>query len=136
MIGPPFLKLSIKKLELKMPCFGAGVGEAVGLAATGLVAAGDSNVTGTEAPGLGAKPRAPGAVAAGFAGAGGLAVVGRVDAGLPVAGAGGVISGGAGGVGPGGAGDCAKEVSASAVEQRQAVSSVFIIDLFYRLGFR
>ena len=35
MIGPPFLKLSIRKLELKMPGFGVGAGVAEGLAAGG-----------------------------------------------------------------------------------------------------
>jgi streptogrisin D len=58
MIGPPFLKLSMRKLELKIPGFGVGAGVATGLAAAAVVAAGetpgagDSKVTGTEAPGL------------------------------------------------------------------------------------
>jgi hypothetical protein len=95
MIGPPFLKLSIRKLELKIPGFGVGGADTVGLAAAGgavvVVApgapgAGDSNVTGTDAPGL-AKGCVPGAggFSAGFAGMAGLAVVGNVDAGLPSA---------------------------------------------------
>jgi hypothetical protein len=102
MIGPPFLKLSIRKLELNIPGFGVGAGVAAGLAAAaagaGVVpAAGDSNVTGTEAPGLGmpgdCSPVASGGGGgtAGFSGAAGLVVVGRVVAGLPVAGAAGVI---------------------------------------------
>lgn len=105
MIGPPFLKLSIRKLELNIPGFGVGTGVAAGLAVAaagaGVVAGtGDSSVTGTEAPGLGmpgdCNPVAPGGGGgtAGFSGAAGLVVVGKVDAGLPVAGTAGVIPGG------------------------------------------
>jgi hypothetical protein len=125
-----------------MPGFaGGGAAEAAGLVAAGLpvagpVAVGDSSVAGTEAPGLGAKPGAPGADPTGFTVAAGLVVVGKVDAGLPVAGTAGVISGGAGGVATGGGGVWPSEVSASAKEQRQVVSSVFIVGLIYRLEFR
>lgn len=151
MIGPPFLKLSIKKFELNIPGFGVGAGVAGGLALAATVAAGvipgagDSSVTGTEAPGLGIVPGGCNPVASGggggtggFKGAAGLVVVGKVDAGLPVAGAAGVIPGG-GASSEGGAdavGSWPKAVSANAVEQRQAVSSVFICGLIYRLEFR
>ena len=87
-----------------MPGLGVGAGVALGLAAGAAgagVIAGDSSVTGTEAPGLGIVPGgcnpAPsggGGGTAGFMGAAGLVVVGSVDAGLPVAGAAGVIAGG------------------------------------------
>jgi hypothetical protein len=104
MIGPPFLKLSIRKLELNIP--GLGVGAGVAVAATvgaGVIAGdGDSSVTGTDAPGLGIVPGTPGGCNPGAAGAGGrdapgtagFVVVGKVVAGLPIAGAAGVISGG------------------------------------------
>lgn len=103
MIGPPFLKLSIRKLELKIPGFGVGAGVAVAdaVGAGVVAAAGDSKVTGTEAPGIGVVPGAPGACNPGAVGGGasvgtapGLVVAGKVDAGLPVAGAAGVIPGG------------------------------------------
>src|SRR2546422_2412993 len=100
MIGPPFLKLSIRKLELKMPGLGgAGVGEAAGLAVAATVGAGDSSVTGTDAPGL-AKGEVGAAGfngAAGLSGAAGVPVAGSDRAGLPVAGAAGVNAGGGGG---------------------------------------
>ena len=141
MIGPPFLKLSIRKFELNIPGFGgAGVGEAAGLAVAATVApgAGDSSVTGTDAPGLGmpggCKPGAPGAGGrAGFTGAAGFAVVGKVEAGLPaIAGSGVIPVGGANCVGAEGAGLWPKELSAIAVKQRQAISSVFIIEVDLR----
>ena len=145
MIGPPFLKLSIRKLELNIPGFGVGAGVAV--AATvgaGVIAGeGDSSVTGTDAPGLGIPGDcnpvvSGGGGTAGFSGAAGLVVVGKVDAGLPVAGAAGVIAGG-GASWDGGAdaaGSWPKATSANAVEQRQAVISVFICGFIYRLEFR
>lgn len=92
----------MRKFELNMPGFGgAGVGDAAGLAAAGAVVvvvvpgapgAGDSSVTGTEAPGL-AKGCVPGAAgfSAGSAGMAGLAMVGNVVAGVPSVGAAGVI---------------------------------------------
>jgi hypothetical protein len=79
---------------------GAGVAVAATVGAGVIAGDGDSSVTGTEAPGLGIVPGGcnPGAVGgkgtAGFTGAAGSVVVGKVDAGLPVAGAAGVISGG------------------------------------------
>jgi hypothetical protein len=130
-----------------MPGFGAGVGEAVGLAAAGAVVvvvvpgapgAGDSSVTGTDAPGL-AKGCAPGGAgfSAGFGGMAGLAVVGNVVAGVPSVGAAGVISvGGANCVGAEGAGLWPKELSAIAVKKRQAISSVFIIEVDLRARVR
>jgi hypothetical protein len=125
MIGPPFLKLSIRKFELNIPGFGVGAGVALGLA-VGAAAAGDSNVTGTEAPGLarGCVPGAPGLIA-GFAGIPGLAIAGKVAAGLPVTGAAGGASCCEAGVADS-MGVWANAASANAVEQMQAVSSVFI----------
>lgn len=100
MIGPPFLKLSTKKFELNIPGFGVGAGVALGLAVAAAGAAlipgaGDSNVTGTDAPGL-ARGCVPGAAGlnAGFAGMPGLAIAGKVEAGLPVTGAAGDMVGG------------------------------------------
>lgn len=84
-----------------MPGFGVGAGVAVAAAVgAGVVAgAGDSRVTGTEAPGLGIVPGMPGdcnPVASGGAGgtAGFEGTAGLVVAELPGAGAAGVISGG------------------------------------------
>lgn len=126
MIGPPLWKLSIRKLELNIPGFaGAGVGEAAGLGPAGLAGAGDSSVTGSEAPGTGT----PGLAAMPGANGAGVPSVGKVDAGLPVAGAVGVISGGAGGVGAVVGGVWLRQVSANAVEQRQPISSFFIIEV-------
>jgi hypothetical protein len=136
MIGPPFLKLSIRKFEVNIPGFGGGVAEGVGLAAVGagvvvvVPGAGDSSVTGTEAPGL-AKGCVPGA--GGTSGAAGLAIVGKVEAGLPsIAGAGVIPVGGANCVGAEGAGLWPKELSTIAVKQRQAISSVFISEVDLR----
>jgi hypothetical protein len=101
MIGPPFLKLSIKKFDVKMPGFGVGAGVAAGLAVAATVGAGlipgagDSNVTGTDAPGL-ATGIVPGIAgeAIGAPGAAGVVIAGKVEAGLPIAGGAGVIAGG------------------------------------------
>ena len=103
-MGPPFLKLSIRKLELNIPGFGVGDGVAVADAVgAGVIAGeGDSSVTGTDAPGLGIVPGIPGGCNPGAVGGGGrdapgtagLVASGRVDAGLPVAGAAGVNPGG------------------------------------------
>jgi len=129
MIGPPFRKLSIKKLELSpLGLVAASAGAGLSVAVT--VTAGD-----VAAPGGGGTAGAPGgklavgscAGAAGFARAPGLTAGG----GAPGGGPGGDWCGGAGG-----AGDCAKEVNASASENRQAVSNVFIVEARFgdRLG--
>jgi hypothetical protein len=120
-MGPPFRKLSIKKLEPSpLGLVGASLGDGLSVAVT--VAVGE-----VTAPGDAGAAGPPGgkfavgscAGAAGFARAPGL----TAGAGAPGGGPGGDCCGGAGG-----AGDCAREVSASASEHRQAVSNVFIIE--------
>jgi hypothetical protein len=107
MIGPPFLKLSIRKFELKIPGFGVGAGVAAGAALAAAVAAGetpgagDSKVTGTEAPGLaiGDMPGMAGDIAGDVPGiAGDIAAAGVVIGGIEAAG----DSSGGGGVDTGG----------------------------------
>jgi len=110
MIGPPFLKFSMRKFELKIPGFGVGAGVAAGgLALAAAVAAGetpgagDSKVTGTEEPGLaiGDMPGMAGDIAGDIPGiAGDIAGAGVVIAGNEAAGdsigGGGVDTGGGG----------------------------------------
>jgi hypothetical protein len=115
MMGPPLRKLSIKKLEPSpLGLVGASPGDALNVAVTvavGEVASpGDAGTAGP-AGDVAAVGNCSGA--AGFARAPGL----TTGAGAP----GGDVCGGAGG------GDCANEVSASARENRQAVSNVFIV---------
>src|SRR5439155_20686580 len=122
MIGPPFRKLSIKKLELSplgfsVPPLGAGLNVAVTVAAGDVTAPG---AVGAAGPPGGTLEVGSCAGAAGFTAAG--------APGLAAAGAPGLATGGApGGDVCGGAGDCASEFSANASEIRQAVSSVFIV---------
>ena len=114
-MGPPLRKLSIKKLELRpLVLVGASLGDALNVAVTvavGEVAAPGDSGTASPAGDVTAVGNCSGA--AGFARAPGL----TAGAGAP----GGDVCGGAGG------GDCANEVSASARENRQAVSNVFIV---------
>ena len=137
MIGPPFRKLSIKKLELSplgfsVPPPGAGLNVAVTVAAGDVTAPGAAGAAG---PPAGTLEVGSCAGAAGFTapGAPGLTAAGApgLTAGAPglaAAGAPGLATGGApGGDVRGGAGDCASEFSANANEIRQAVSSVFIV---------
>src|SRR5207247_1267090 len=123
MIGPPLRKLSIKKLELNPLGFaGASVGAGLSVAVT--VAAGD-----VAAPGGGSTGGAPGGKLAVGSCAGAAGFAGAAAGGLAAAGAPGFTAGGGpGGDACGGAGDCADEVSASASENRQAVSNVFIVE--------
>ena len=132
MIGPPLVKFSIRKFEVKTPPFAAGVGEAAGAALA--VAAGDTAVVAGESAVVAAGD-IPGAIAGDIPGATEGAPIGEprgamgaVVAGLrPRAGvASGAMEGGAGGD-MAGDGGCARLASASEKEQRQTVSSVFII---------
>lgn len=110
-----------------MPGFSAAAVEAaVGLGGTVAVGAGDSKVTGIVAPGLAIGDCMTGGcnpgLIIGAAGSTGAAGVGKVPAGVPTGGTAGDIPGGGGEV----VGTWPKEVSASAVAQKQVVSSVFI----------
>ena len=124
MIGPPFRKLSIKKLVAPASA-GAAAAPGAGLSAPGaglkvavIVAPGTAGIPG--GPG-GAVPTGSCAGAAGFTAAG--------APGLATAGAPGLAAGETpDGVICGGAGDCASEVSVSASEHRHAISSVFIVE--------
>jgi hypothetical protein len=130
-MGPPFRKLSIKKLEPSpLGVVGASLGDGLSVAVT--VAVGE-----VTAPGDAGAAGPPGgkfavgscAGAAGFASAGAAGLAGAGAAGLAGAGATGLpVVGTPGADFCGGAGDCASEVSASASEHRQAVSNVFIIE--------
>jgi hypothetical protein len=124
-IGPPFRKLSIKKLVA--PAVGASV--AAGLSVAVTVAAGDVATPGggTAGPAGGGLPSCAGAAGFSAAGAPGLAATGAP--GLTAAGAPGLAAGETpGGAVCGGAGDCASEVSVRASEHRHAISSVFIVE--------
>ena len=136
MIGPPFRKLSIKKLPVKAgPAFTAGLAEAAGDAAGERL---PLNVAVTLAPGAGEIPNGPAGdspgpgdrpVAGGGMGAAGL--VGPAGFGaVGVAGTIGFWAAGAGAFGGGGGGGGAGRFWANAVRAvklRQIVSSVFII---------
>ncbi|MEP6685732.1 MAG: hypothetical protein ABJB22_03055 [Verrucomicrobiota bacterium] len=128
MIGPPLLKLSIRKFELKRPPVAAGAEEAAGAALAAVigevavVAAGDMpGATAGDIPGASAGDMAgvpmgeiPGAVAAGLIPRAGL--VAGVNCGGTAGDAGGDMAGDG----------CARLESASVKEQKQTVSSVFI----------
>src|SRR5207302_9705772 len=121
MIGPPLWNLSINQLLPSTPPLGCASVTGDGLAAAGL------KLAVTPAPGAGDSP---GGALPTWAGAPGLAAAGAP--GLTAAGAPGPTAGGApaGDVcaAPGAAGDCASEVSASASEDRQTMSEVFIVE--------
>jgi hypothetical protein len=125
-IGPPFRKLSIKKLVAPPS---AGVAAAAGLSAPGaglkvavMVAPGAAGPPGGEPP-VGSWAGAAGFTAAG---APGLAATGAPGL---ATGAPGLATGATpGGAVCGGAGDCASEVSVSTSEHRHAISSVFIVE--------
>jgi len=130
MIGPPFRKLSIKKLELSplgfsVPPPGAGLNVAVTVAAGDVTAPGAAGAAG---PPAGTLEVGSCAGAAGFTAPGAPGLTAAGAPGLAAAGAPGLATGGApGGDVRGGGGDCASEFSANANEIRQAVSSVFIV---------
>ena len=124
MIGPPLRKLSIKKFELN-PLGFAAASAGAGLSVAVTVAAGDVTAPG----GGGGTPGAPGGKLAVGSCGGAAGFTGAAAGGLAAAGAPGfTVGGGPGGDVCGGAGDCADEVSASASENRQAVSNVFIVE--------
>ena len=124
MIGPPLRKLSIKKFELNPLAF-AGASAGAGLSVAVTVAAGDVTAPG----GGGGTPGAPGGKLAVGSCGGAAGFTGAAAGGLAAAGAPGfTVGGGPGGDVCGGAGDCADEVSASASENKQAVSNVFIVE--------
>src|SRR5437870_7424022 len=108
--GPPLWNLSINQLLPSKPPLGCAAA-ADGLSAAGLVAVpgleGAAAVAAGDSPGAGLPAGAPGLVA----GAAGLVAAAAPAAG-DVCGA---------------AGDCASEVTTSATEHRQVVSSVFIV---------
>ena len=134
-----------------MPGLGVGAGVATGGALAAAVAAGDiagdipgagdSRVTGTEAPGLasGWVPGAPGDIV-GAPGIAGVVIAGKLAAGdaSGAAGIAGVVAGGGASCEEGAVavGDWPRAVNANAVAQRQAVSSVFIVEIFLRLKFQ
>ena len=120
MIGPPFLKLSIKKFEAPPPAV-AGASLAAGLSVAVTVAAGDVATPGggTAGPAGGDPPSCAGAAGFTAAGAPGLAAAGAPEL---------AAGESPGGAVCGGAGDCAREVSVSASEHRYAISSVFIVE--------
>lgn len=148
MIGPPLRKLSTKKFPAKGPWSGVAEGLAFGEADAPV--AGDGTPAAVEGvmPGTGERPGAvalgtvpigeiPGAVAAGMlaAGAPEAAVAGGTTAGVAfkagsVGAPGRVI-----GVVPGAGGFCASAVNASVIEQRDAVSSVFIMAVPWRRSY-
>src|SRR5437667_2538938 len=136
MIGPPLWNLSINQLLPKRPVSAAG--EAAGAALAAAAAAGLSapacaglNVAVTCAPG------AAGCCAAGCPGAAGCCAAG-CPGGTFVAGACAAAAGFAGAWAAGfvpaaggaclGGGDCASEINANAIKDRQVASSVFIIE--------
>ena len=97
--------------------------------------AGDSRVTGTEAPGL-ASGWVPGAAGdiVGAPGMAGVVIAGKLAAGdaSGAAGIAGVVAGGGASCEAGAVavGDWPSAVNVKAVAQRQAVSSVFIVEIF------
>ena len=103
--------------------------------------AGDSRVTGTEAPGL-ASGWVPGAAGdiVGAPGMAGVVIAGKLAAGdaSGAAGIAGVVAGGGASCEEGAVavGDWPRAVNVNAVAQRQAVSSVFIVEIFLRLKFQ
>ena len=123
-----------------MPGLGVGAGVATGLALAAAVAAGDipgagdSRVTGTEAPGLasGCVPGAAGDIM-GAPGIAGVVIAGKLAAGdaSGAAGIAGVVAGGGASCEAGAVavGDWPRAVNVNAVAQRQAVSSVFIVEI-------
>jgi hypothetical protein len=135
MIGPPLVKFSIRKFELKTPPFAAGVGDAAGAALA--VAAGEAAVVPGGSPVVAAGD-IPGERAGDMAGAPkgvtpGAAAAGLIPRAGDVAGAtcGWTAGGAAGDVAGGG---CARLASASVKEQKQTVSSVFIFRDGWKTG--
>src|SRR5437870_8335667 len=149
MIGPPLWNLSINQLLPKRPVSTAG--EAAGGAALAAAAAAGLsapacaglNVAVTGAPGAAGCPAAPGCPgAAGCCAAGCPGAAGCCAAACPggtfVAGACAAAAGFAGAWAAGfvpatggaclGGGDCASEINANAIKDRQVASSVFIIE--------
>lgn len=129
-----------------MPGLGVGAGVATGgaalaaaVAAGDIPGAGDSSVTGTEAPGLangcvpGAAGDMPGA-AGDMPGIAGVVIGGKLAPGDTSGGAGtaGVVAGGGASCEAGAVavGDWPKAVNVKAVAQTQAVNSVFIVEIF------
>jgi hypothetical protein len=124
-MGPPLRKLSIRKLfsllKIPPPTFGVGAAETAGVSVAVTLVSGRGSrvgdipgaVTGDiPTPGLGSAPLG------GLPSAGDAAGFARL----------GLLTGAVGGAGGDVAGAWPNEVSASAVEQKQAISSFFIIE--------